>query len=207
LEESKIPVGIAAGTPFRNLVGIPHAAAHTIATVNPRVYPGLLPLVKNGGTSAGLDGVSGSRITMSGPTIVLGTTFSLEGWFAGSYINNTSLLGSWDGNGMMLYLASETILRFYTSASNVSATVPSVIDGLPKHVVGTYDGTTARLYLNGVQVASGAIGKSNSGTYWECGNYTSGTGSWLAARVGHLAIYGRALSAGEVLAHYNAGKP
>lgn len=76
------------------------------------------------------------------------------------------------------------------------------------HLVATYDGTTARLYVNGVQAASGAM------------NYAANTAQpvrlaagatetmpryFFPGRLDEVAIYPTALSATRVPAHYNVG--
>jgi len=76
------------------------------------------------------------------------------------------------------------------------------------HTVGTWDGTTQRLYADGTQVASTTpadapvaginalyIGRRHDGT----GN------SFFPGRIDEVAIYGVALPASRILDHYNAG--
>ncbi|MCC6232774.1 MAG: immunoglobulin domain-containing protein [Verrucomicrobiales bacterium] len=91
-----------------------------------------------------------------------------------------------------------------TSVSIVGGGAPVVGDWY--HVVAVYDGTTAFVYVNGVQVASaaptgyvpgvgGALfigGRSDSSFWW------NGTAD-------EVAIYGKALSAADVDAHYKSG--
>lgn len=74
------------------------------------------------------------------------------------------------------------------------------------HVVGTYDGTTQRLYLNGKQVASaaltGAVTNTSNGlnlASWD------GNGEYYKGVIDDVAVYGKALSATRVAAHYSAG--
>src|ERR1043166_8723852 len=75
------------------------------------------------------------------------------------------------------------------------------------HVVGVWDGTTAKLYVNGVDTgaANGGSGVYNASTTatWSVGAYDVGA----TASTGYLddiAFYGTALSAAKILAHYNA---
>ncbi|MFL5936133.1 MAG: DNRLRE domain-containing protein, partial [Gaiellaceae bacterium] len=69
------------------------------------------------------------------------------------------------------------------------------------HLVGTYDGATIRLYVNGAQVASAAA----SGTLYV------GAGPSIAqtlnddVTIDEAAVYAKALSAGQIKAHYDAG--
>ncbi|TAM72483.1 hypothetical protein EPN44_15895 [bacterium] len=76
------------------------------------------------------------------------------------------------------------------------------------HVVVTYDGTTMTLYLNGNAVASGTRTGTIAG-YDLTHGLAIGDDAGLsdpgyAGTVDEVAIYGRALSASEVVTHYNA---
>jgi hypothetical protein len=76
------------------------------------------------------------------------------------------------------------------------------------HLAATYDGTTLRLYVNGVQAGSravsGAIQVSNrplrigGNSVW---------GEWFAGRIDEVRIYRRALSAAEVQADMTTPVP
>ncbi|TAM60406.1 hypothetical protein EPN52_05065, partial [bacterium] len=76
------------------------------------------------------------------------------------------------------------------------------------HIVATYDGTSMKLYLNGSAVASG----TRTGTivgYDLAHGFAIGDDAGLsdpgyAGTVDEVAIYNRALSASDVLTHYNA---
>ena len=72
------------------------------------------------------------------------------------------------------------------------------------HLAGTYDGTTSRLYKNGVQIASatGASGVANSAPL-VIGN--SGTCQPFGGSLDEPGIYNRALSAAEIESIANAG--
>lgn len=72
------------------------------------------------------------------------------------------------------------------------------------HLAGTWDGTLARLYVNGVQVASAGPfpGTPISSATWDIGihgNLTSGPYNGLMA---DLRVYSRTLTAAEILALY-----
>jgi hypothetical protein len=79
------------------------------------------------------------------------------------------------------------------------------------HVVATYDGATRKIYINGVQDASGAYTKTPQTT-----DENIAIGRWLGQAVGGTntffgpiaqpRIYNRALTASEVLQNYNSGK-
>lgn len=74
------------------------------------------------------------------------------------------------------------------------------------HVVGVKDATHYRLYVNGVEEASVADATAmpvNSGGLALA--YLPGIGRYTLAKVDEVAIYGTALSAARIAAHYDAG--
>jgi outer membrane protein assembly factor BamB len=111
-----------------------------------------------------------------------------------------------------LYFSSGKIIaQFNVGGSALTVSSPSALAANTSyHVVATYDGTTGRLYLNGNLVASAAKSGTLSG-------YISGYGLAIGDDAGfsdpafkgtidEVAVYaGKALSATQVLNHYNAG--
>ena len=74
------------------------------------------------------------------------------------------------------------------------------------HVVGTFDGSAQRLYVNGTQVASAPCPGSASVTSnplvigsWD------GSSEFFNGTIDEPAVYGAVLSAAQVAAHYRAG--
>jgi DNA-binding beta-propeller fold protein YncE len=78
--------------------------------------------------------------------------------------------------------------------------------GTTYHVVGTYDGTTQRLYINGAQSVSaaltGAITANTNALYIGSWN---GSSEFYRGTADEVAVYSTALTASQVLNHYNAG--
>ena len=79
------------------------------------------------------------------------------------------------------------------------------------HFVGTYDGATMRLYVNGVEVAAAAQTGLLASTGDGAGNYVvigkdydqvqNPTARWYDGKIDGVRLYTRALTAGEVKAH------
>jgi prepilin-type N-terminal cleavage/methylation domain-containing protein len=71
--------------------------------------------------------------------------------------------------------------------------------------VGTYDGLVAKLYVNGLQVATTSVAGSVLAHAAEIGA-SNGTGMSVNGLIDDVRIYNRALSAAEIQALYNAEK-
>lgn len=86
---------------------------------------------------------------------------------------------------------------------------PTTFLNLPFHVVGTYDGTNLRLYLNGVLVAGPTTASASMGTIAQVcriGRDSAGGGADVCFNgiLDEIAVYSTALSATRVSAHYAA---
>ena len=85
--------------------------------------------------------------------------------------------------------------------------------GAGGHLVGTYDGTTVRLYVNGVEAfATAHTGSfvSDAAGVTVGGAHNDGTGAVVeafAGKVDEVRLYGRGLSASEVVALYTGAAP
>ena len=94
-----------------------------------------------------------------------------------------------------------------TTRRRVQAPPSAVVAGQTYYVVGTFDGTTQRLYVNGVQVAAGAFsGPVNASTKAVVlGSWDTAT-EFLAGRIDDVAVYAKALTATQVANHYNRAR-
>ena len=135
---------------------------------------------------------------------------SLETWYYhDTTTTNEGLLGRWNATTTTyLLLKNDTNVRFYTKSTSAINVNASVSTAGWHHVVGTYDGTTMRIYLDGSESATiGQTGSINTSTFpLEIGRYYS---SQTYAQTGAIAqprIYNRALTAEEVQRNYDAGK-
>ena len=75
------------------------------------------------------------------------------------------------------------------------------------YLAGTYDGTTARIYVNGVQTGSATLagGYTTSSTNLSIGSASWFSGGYTAGQIDEFAFYNRALSPSEVLQGVNNG--
>jgi Concanavalin A-like lectin/glucanases superfamily len=128
--------------------------------------------------------------------------FTLEAWVLGPVVPDTAIVGTWvagQGGGAMLWMHNSNS-RFHLTLGRSSA---NYLDSgflasatAWQHVAATYDGATARFYVNGTEVASrpftGNAGDSNA---WRIGHYDK---KGFIGTIDEVRIYDRALSAAEV---------
>ncbi len=156
------------------------------------------------------------------------STFSVEAWVrtsaaksSGGYHFVVSDSSTDFDNGFSLVIdssnrpifvaARENIIGIVTRGQATSAT--TVPPNTTHHLVGTYDGSRVRIYVDGVERANANF---NNGPTWSgsrdlrIGRPISSTSlaqRYLQGTVDEPALYTSALSAATVLAHYDAGKP
>ncbi len=118
--------------------------------------------------------------------------------------NDVGIVGTWTGNGPMFWvdhLASRHHLTLGNSLSTYLDSGRNPVLGQWQHLAATYDGATARYYVDGVEVASrafsGSVGNSNT---WRIGAYGFGPGNFFDGLVDEVRVYDRALAAAEIAA-------
>jgi hypothetical protein len=82
----------------------------------------------------------------------------------------------------------------------------AIVAGQAYHVIGTYDGTTQRLYVNGAEMANAPLSgpiTANSNAL-DLGSWNEGSEDFNGT-IDEAAVYPAALSAARVSAHYQAG--
>lgn len=102
--------------------------------------------------------------------------------------------------GMIVFTAGGTVNASVTGSTSIN-------DGQPHHIVGTYDGTTIKLFVDGVLDGSVAhSGTLNTGGRLTLGANESGGGHAQAwdGDLDEAAYYLTALSAARIAAHFDA---
>jgi hypothetical protein len=172
--------------------------------------PGLVSTDPN--KAAAFNGSSGAVAIPAAALFNLGRTISLEAWIkptslpaAGAFrsVLTKAEAYSLQFNGPRLEF---TIIQ---SGTRRRLQTPSgvIVAGGTYHVVGTFDGVTQRLYVNGAQVASAALSgsASSSGAPLVIGSW-DGRSELFNGTLDEAAVYGTALSAAQVRAHYDAAR-
>ncbi|MGH2797257.1 MAG: LamG-like jellyroll fold domain-containing protein, partial [Thermoleophilaceae bacterium] len=121
---------------------------------------------------------------------------------------DVAIVGTWvskDGGGPMLWVDHVggryylTLAKHQTPAVGYldSGRTPSV--GAWQHLAATYDGSVARFYVDGVEVASkpftGNVGDSNT---WRIGAYSSPVYGFFDGLIDEVRVYDRALTPEEI---------
>jgi len=154
------------------------------------------------GNALSFNGTS-ARVTVNDSnSLDLTTRMTLEAWLF------PTAVGGWRD---VIYKGTDDIYYLMGSSDNSTPAIggtfsPSALRGssnLPlnawTHLAGTYDGTTMRLYVNGVQVSSRAqTGPIQTSTAALTMGGDPLYGQYFAGRIDEVRIYNRALSSAEI---------
>lgn len=135
--------------------------------------------------------------------------WSMEFWFVTRAALNTRLVQRNTSTGSRISLGSNGSLEIAeydaTSTFQFATTATDLITiGQTYHVVGTFDGSVLRLYVNGVLVASAPCVGNTGDTSAPQIAANSSTNDY---DIDEVAWYSTALPPARVLAHYQAGSP
>jgi hypothetical protein len=150
-------------------------------------------------------------------------TYTIAAWFKTSTGGGKKIIGfesSQVGAGgnydRMLYIGANNKIYFgqYINGTVVAVSPSTYNDNIWHYIVGTYgsEGTTMRLYVDGVSVATAAASSAQSYTgWWKIGginlnSWTNGVNGYYTGNIAAAHVYNRGLSASEVLQNYNALK-
>ncbi len=159
-----------------------------------------------------LDGNSWAEVH-DNASLDLTSALTMEAWVYWD-LNGASaggIMGKWFPSNLgFLFFTNAATLTFYIS--NVYPVTASVSHTFTAngwyHLVGTDDGTTIRLYIDGVEVGStSSLGSIvDTGRELEIGRYNDSINNTYQDSIAQPRIYNRALTAEEVLQNYNSGK-
>lgn len=162
-------------------------------------------------------GFNGSTTTVTSSAVAQGATnnsYSIEGWalFTGAPPGTAVSIASQEaasGVESTIYWTG-TAFEFQHGApsSFIHATYTfTPVVGTAYHLVGVYDGVNAKLYVNGVLVATTAASTSNAGvTGTRIGSFSNSGGiDFWPGRISDVAVYNSALTAAQIANHYLAG--
>jgi hypothetical protein len=170
--------------------------------------------VSFGPGAAQFDGLTGAVTVPGVSDDALASGFTIEAWVkVASPQTNRGIAGRWswlDGGGALLWIdeSGHYTLVVSRDIGNYLTTTVSPAVGEWDHVVGTWDGSTLRLFVNGNEIGSkpwtAAVGAPT--LPFAIGDY-DGVGHHLEAAVANVALYSHALPAARIERHFDACEP
>jgi hypothetical protein len=153
--------------------------------------------------------------------LATGGAFSVEAWIKPEFLDTeyrrivAKRGGEGDaGQGYSLFMHQDQGISFetYRDGANLTTSCPPAGGrhcaplGQFSHVVGTYDTTTIRLYVNGIQVGfkTGTIALADHDGPLVIGAWSMGGNFWKGS-IDEVAIYDDALPVGRVEEHHRVG--
>jgi hypothetical protein len=144
------------------------------------------------------------------------SSITVESWVktnqVGSYkkIIITSPSGSQGVRGFYLSLGPSPDFLYFGIKTDLGEAAPgygsSISTTRYSHIIGTYDSSSVKLYLNGNLVASQSLsGNINTTGICRISGYDNNNETWNG-NIANIKVYNRALSASEVQQNYNALK-
>lgn len=138
--------------------------------------------------------------------------FSVEVWAyptAGSGSYRGVMASRYYPKGWVLYAGSGNAWEFWINSGSGMTTLSggTVTLSTWAYLAATFDGTTARLYVNGTQVASATISGYTPQTTSAAavGQSEPGAGFFFPGKLDEPAIYNKALTATQVANHWHTG--
>lgn len=151
------------------------------------------------------DGVDDRGATATNPTIA--GAFTLAAWVYWGGAANKAIAGRYAGagTGYLLYVGSGGVLQLYTANGTPTfASGQTIPSNTWVHVAGRWDGTSIRIYLNGVGQAgtnSGTpVNPGAPGVNFAIGGFEGGTSGLFNGRICDVELYAVALSDADVAA-------
>ncbi len=143
------------------------------------------------------------------------SNITVDGWFrmtqipaSGNFYTLASKYGG-DFRGWILRYRSDQTASFEVYRPSTGGAASSVTIPLNTwtHITGSYDGSTVKVYINGVLSGSGTFagGYTPSTIPMQLGKASWTNGEYSYAHTDEFQIYNRTLSASEIGAIYNAG--
>ena len=164
---------------------------------------------------------SSERITVADNTLLDPTNLTLEAWvrpdssLSFGQVRTIFAKSNSQGNDFSYSLdyrrsglTTNQLMFSVTTSTNTDYTVTQTLtSGTNYYIAATYNGSTMRIYVNGVEVGSGQSKTGNLrnsaqplriGAFW--------TQDYWDGAIDEAAVYGTAVPAATLLAHYNNGK-
>ncbi len=159
-------------------------------------------------TAVSFPGTTNGGNKTSHTALDLGDNFSVEGWFKRGSIGTVQTLYSKGTNAYDLTFNASDQLEFRKAPGGVVAHTPALSDMTAwHHLVATKNGTTRCIYIDGVDVAilDTNVTMTDSTAAFRIGFFSAGNARFTGS-IDETALYKSALTAAQVLNHYELGQ-
>ena len=172
---------------------------------------GVQGVLGDGTTAVTFASASAERVDVADNVLLRPVAFSLELWFrqvtsdADFEILVSKTVASW-ANGYGMYTQGGSV-HWFVNHYNNSDVIAAFTYGRWNHVVGTFDGDTARLYLNGVEVGTPVTGITLTHTtepFYIASEQALSASYYYNGSEDEVAFYPSVLTATQVAAHFAA---
>ncbi len=185
--------------------------------INPGAYanspalgvPGLL--VDDGGnTAVAFDGVNDYMSVSDSNSLEIASPLTLEAWIDPDTVGapgDIATIVSRTGSYALRLNGSALVFELTTlgGPQQLSTGAGAIEAGKPQHVVATYDGTTRRLYLDGIEVEEAPLAGANESPGAFFVGSAGGLSGFFDGTIDEVAVYSKVLGADRVKAHYEDG--
>lgn len=157
-------------------------------------------------SSVSLNGSTGYVTVPNASNLNITGAFSIEAWVHPTGVSSEQFVaGRWASNqgyGLFIGATSGQVSLYINSTQVLNGVITA---GVTSHVVATYDGTNARIYVNNVLAGgpSTHTPPSSNSNPFTIGQESSSI--FYAGTVEEVAVYNQALSAGTINTHYVVG--
>ncbi|HSO33424.1 MAG TPA: LamG domain-containing protein [Labilithrix sp.] len=161
-------------------------------------------------TAMRFDGLRSSIASVADLTFAGNVSFSIEAWASpgggGAVFQHIINKEKSNQQGYAIYMKPTVAVYFerYLDGTGYEARGPALTPNKFAHIVGTYDGATLSIYVNGVL---GGIAKDTQTTKALATPFHIGAGetaNFFDGVIDEVAVYDKALSPARILAHYRA---
>ncbi len=160
-------------------------------------------------SSMNFDGTDDSVATTSNIGISGANSRSVSVWFYQSSLANRTMVGwgaATGGNLFDFIVSSGTVLgHFFGAGFDTSVGAPSYSTGVWNHAVMTYDGTTVKVYLNGVFKNSKALTLNTTNSVVRIGDGYYDPYRYFSGQIDDVRIYNYPLTPTQIKTLYNGG--
>jgi hypothetical protein len=165
-------------------------------------------LLADPSTAATLNGTTQYVSVPDSASLDLGDVFTYEAWIKRSGTGKTDCIIDKGANAAVFRFDGEDhLLLRRNSVGDIAKSTTKITDTNAHHLVATKNGATAKIYIDGVDVTGAVTNQTctNTAIALGIGASDAGTEDFFRGTIDEAAVYGTALSAARVLAHYEAG--